>query len=613
MRMASPRTLPAALAVFCVTATSTAAAGSEYPVHLLLADSDVPQSDTAAKYEESMELALVRAMDVELFPLPAPAVALDPLGLGGELVVHDGPAQSLLALLGVPLPVAKAPVTAPPLLSQDLSWLEGLSMPDLPVRWDDKVIVYLDRYRNDGKWRKIIRSWMSRTERYGPAMRKVLSEHGMPEDLTYLAMIESGYNPRAVSSAGAVGLWQFMPATGEEYGLTRSKWVDQRRNPELSTIAAAEFLSRLEERFGTWDLAMAAYNMGPTALLASEKKYNTNDYWKLAGFEAGLPWGTSNYVPKILAAAIVGNNREAFGMDDLVYEKPIAYDVAIVSVSCKLSQIAQAAGVGASQVVDLNPELLKARVPPDVLPYPVRIPAGSGPDFEKGWPEVSSKLGALVPYEVKFGDTLTRIAKIYSTTTKELAEINDISKKDVLAAGETILVPAGEPAVIDPGDPVTVGVPAVQFVYPGHRRVFYEIVGGDTLWAIAVFFQVTVDDLCAWNGMDPAAAIHPGMFLQIFVPAGRDLSMAVILEEDQVVILEVNSVEFLEYQASLEGKMRIVHTVTEGETLQGIAKQYSVKVSSIVRINQFGYDTQLVPGQEIVLYVDAGSGENASL
>ncbi len=616
-----PSTWAAAAALLAAVVAGGAEATSppEYPYDLLLAGKSVQQTADGEEGEESPELRRLRELDMELFPPVEKKCAEEAPLLGGEFDLHGGPVKDLFDMLSSAFPLvakgtksSKLPV---PLLDEDLSWLEGLEMPDIPVRWDDRVIVYLDRFRSDGKWRKIIRSWMSRTERYGPEIRRVLRERGMPEDLQYVAMIESGYNPKAVSGAGAVGLWQFMPATGQEYGLVRTKWVDQRRNPELSTVAAAEYLSDLEERLGSWYLAMAAYNMGYGALTKSMKKYNTNDYWKLAGYEAGLPWGTVNYVPKILAAAIVGRNREAFGMGDLDYESPIEYDVAIVPKSCKLGRVAKAAGVKLDDVVRLNPELKKNVVPPDMLPYPVRIPDGRGPAFEKGWPAQEAKLKALKPYEVKFGDTLTRIAKISGSSINELAKLNDIEKKDRLTAGEVILVPAGPPPKEGSDlqdEALAVAVPSVQFVYPGHRRVFYEIIDGDSLGVIAAYFGVTVDDLAIWNELDPAALIHPGMWLQLFVPADKDLSSAVILEEDAVRVLVVGSEEFLDFQAEQEGKERIKYVVEEGDTLKSISKKFDIKISSIARINQFGFNEDLSPGQEIVLYVKKKTSENPS-
>jgi LysM repeat protein len=261
-------------------------------------------------------------------------------------------------------------------------------------------------------------------------------------------------------------------------------------------------------------------------------------------------------------------------------------------------------------VAALNPELRRNRVPPDMLPYPVRIPDGSGEAFEKGWPQVAAKIDPLDTYEVKFGDTLTRIAHVFGTTVAEVAEVNDIEKKDEIAAGDVILVPHGVVPAELPEEPPTIGVPAVKFVYPGHRRVFYEIIPGDNLSVVGAYFGVTVADLCTWNELDPSAHIHPGMWLQIFVPEDEDLAKAVILEQDEVVIHEVGSEEFLDWQAEQAGKDRIVYTVSEGETLKSIAEKFDVKVSSIVRINQFGYGTDLAPGQDIVLYVDQDSSDN---
>lgn len=611
-----PGTAAAAyVAIAALMAGGADADGSpEYPYELLLGGKSVQPLESGKAGEESPELKKLRELDMELFPPEQPKCSEDASLLGGEFHLHEGPVKDLIDILSSAFPASPKKSTTPvPLINQDLSWLEGLEMPDLPVRWDDRVVVYLDRFRSDGKWRKIIRSWLRRSERYGPEIRRVLAERGLPEDLQYVAMIESGYNPKAVSSAGAVGLWQFMPATGKEYGLVRTKWVDQRRNPELSTVAAAEYLSDLKDRLGSWYLALAAYNMGYGALSSSMKKYNTNDYWKLARYEAGLPWGTVNYVPKILAAAIVGRNREAFGMGDLEYEPTIEYDVAIVTKSCKLGRVAKAAGVGVKAVVRLNPELERKVVPPDMLPYPVRIPDGKAKTFEKGWPAQAAKIKVLKPYEVKFGDTLTRIAKLSGSTVNKLAKLNDIQKKDNVVAGEIILVPANPPA--KPGsdvqdEPVAVAMPSVQFVYPVHRRIFYEIIEGDTLSVVAAFFGVTVEDLAIWNELDPAALIHTGMWLQLFVPEGKDLSNAVILEEGEVKVFEVGSEAFFDFQAKQAGKERIKYVVEEGDTLKSIAKKFDVKVSSIARINQFGYKTGLVPGQEIVLYVAEKKGFN---
>jgi len=598
----------AALAAGAAGAGASSGAGT-YPYQLLIAGKSAKTPAPGTEGGESPELRALRQMDMELFPPGGTKCEEDPTLLGGEFLVESGP-DDLFDVIGSTPPAS--PETPVPLLSTDLSWLEGLVMPDLPVRWDDRVIVYLDRFRNDGKWRSFIRSWMSRSERYGPEIRRVLADQGLPEDLQYVAMIESGYNPTAMSGAGAVGLWQFMQGTGAEYGLPQTDWVDQRRNPELSTVAAARYLADLKAKLGTWDLALAAYNMGFGALIAAEKKYNTNDYWKLAHYEAALPWGTANYVPKIIAAAIVGRNREVFGMGDIKFDPTVKYDIAVVTKSCMLGKVAKASGAKAEEVIRLNPEILKGVVPPDMLPYPVRIPEGKGPAFEKAWPEIAAKIDAFKPYEVKFGDTLTRIAKEHGTTVGELAKTNDIEKKDKLFAGEILLVPSAPPSQIDAQEAAVVAVPAVQFVYPGKRRIFYQIIDGDSLSVIGAFFDVGIQDLAAWNALDPEAAVYPGMWLQIFVPEDLDLADAVVLEEDGVKVLEVGSEEFYEWQAARAGLVRIRYVVEEGDKLGTIAKKFGVEVSSILRINQFDASAPLTAGQEIILYVEPKSGENPS-
>ena len=202
-------------------------------------------------------------------------------------------------------------------------------------------------------------NWLRRAGRYRELFDKALARHGLPRDLVYLAMIESGFENAARSRVGAGGIWQFMPGAARAYGLEVSYWVDARRDPERAADAAARYLKDLYVRFGSWHLVFAAYNAGYGAVLRSITNYNTNDYWELVKHESGLPWESSVYVPKILAAAIVGRNQAAFGFADVDARPPFAYEEVEVPAGTTLATVARAAGAKPEVIEALNPQLLR--------------------------------------------------------------------------------------------------------------------------------------------------------------------------------------------------------------------------------------------------------------
>ncbi|HEU5077134.1 MAG TPA: lytic transglycosylase domain-containing protein, partial [Polyangiaceae bacterium] len=263
----------------------------------------------------------------------------------------------------------------------DVAWLASLKLPDLPVRIDARVLEYLRFYRDSERGRALAREWTYRSGRFVPAIRARLKEAGLPLDLVWLSMVESGHDPSIRSRAGALGLWQFMRGTAHLYGLEVDRWVDERHDPESSTRAALRFLRDLRERFGSWELAMAAYNMGPGGLARAIQKYNTNDYWQLSRFEAAIPWETTLYVPKIVATALVMNNLQAFGLDDVAMAVPEARDTIAVAPGRTLAEVAYATGVPVAELLRLNPHLIARRAPPaNRGPYGWRLhlPPGKG-------------------------------------------------------------------------------------------------------------------------------------------------------------------------------------------------------------------------------------------
>ncbi len=565
----------------------------------LLAPGAVRAQDSAAwGGEESPELRALRLAELELFGPSEPWVVIEP-----------GSAP-LPAPLGT-VPEALTSDAPPPHLDEgasgearDLSWLSGLMLPDIPVRWDDRVVRYLEYFRDDPRGRSIVRSWMARRERWGELIRRTLREEGLPEDLLYVAMVESGFTADARSDAGAVGPWQFMGPTGEEYGLTQSHWIDLRRDPEASTRAAARYLGALHARFGTWELALAAYNMGYGALLRAMRKYDTNDYWELTRLESALPFETSLYVSKIIACAIVAQNLDRFGLEGLEMEAPMRWDTVEVPGGTALSAIARAADTSTAELRRLNPALRRDRVPPGGDAFAIRLPEGSGERFAARWERARPRDTALVEYEVRFGERLADVAYRYRTTERALRETNELGDSDDVAAGVVLMVPAVEPRAPAASDPPVVGVREGTFAYADRRRVFYRCHRGEDLDDIASFFAVSTDEVERWNRIDRHAELQDGMFLQLFVPSSVDLERAVVLTPEEVRIMAVGSEEFFAHHAASEGRVRFRYRVAAGDTLSTIGARFGISVGSLCRINLIGRDAVLRVGQEIVVYAE---------
>ncbi len=575
-----------------------------------------PTAEDATAGVESAELAQLRAAERELFPPAAPL-------LGGawpnELPVWREPTVVHASGLPTPLPQSHAPAAEG---GKDLSWLSQLTLPDLPIRWDARVVRYLEMYKDDARARAALAIWRKRAGKYKDAIERVLLRKNLPRDLVWLAMIESGFDTTARSPAGAVGLWQFMPETGRTYGLPQDRFVDERIDVTAATEAAADFLSDLHRRFGSWELAMASYNMGYAGIVAAERRYNTNDFWQLSKLEGSLPWETTLYVPKILAAAVVMHNPKVFGLDAVVPDPAVEYDEVHVPFGVALSTIAQAANVGVKDVEQLNPELRASRAPPkesDVAQavlgqnvergWVVRVPLGKGAAVVAALPKIKRDELALERYVVRFGETLDQVAQSHGTTSAKLAEINAIAPSELVRGGSLILVPHA-PAnvqlhvVPDQDKPVAV-VPNDLFVYPGRKRVFYKVVVGDNVKELADAMHVTVDDLRRWNDIDPTGRLQEGMTLQAFVADGADLSKINLLAEANVRVLAVGSDEFFSYFE--KSKRRFVVAGRAGETVDGIGKRFGLTGSMMERINRRPRSDTLKDGETVVVYLPTTS------
>jgi len=386
----------------------------------------------------------------------------------------------------------------------------GVPEYDIPLVVNDRVQFYLRHFKSS-KGRKFFSKWLERSPRYLPMTVEILREEGLPEDLAYIAMIESGFNPRAYSSARAVGIWQFMPRTGRHFGLDSNWWVDERRDPEKATRAAAKYLKILYKRFNSWELAAAGYNAGEGRVARALKKYKTDDYWELVKHKRSLKLETRDYVPKLMAAMIIAKNPERHGFTGLNYEEPVYYDKGEVYQPTDIHVIARAAETTAEEIRRLNPELRRWLTPPSNSAYEIRLPEGSLATYTANIQDVPRR-GRLEfhRHKIRRGQSLWDIARAYQTGIKPIMELNDIKNSRKIREGKTIMIP----------------VRAGTKVSNNYRRArskkhtkdpkgVYTIKNGDTLWDISRAFGVELKDLKRWNNLSGSGKIRAGQKLYL--------------------------------------------------------------------------------------------------
>lgn len=291
--------------------------------------------------------------------------------------------------------------------------------------------------------------------RYIKDMSAVFIEKGMPAELAFLPLIESGYINHASSDRSASGIWQFIPSTARRYGLKIDSWVDERRDPVKATVAASEYLSDMYEKFGSWNLALAAYNAGEGKIDMAIKQNKGDDYWKMRG-TGYITEETKRFIPSFVAAAAIATYPEKYGFYSIDHAEPLQYDEVVIKASMDLNTVAEFTGAGAADIKDLNPELKSWCTPLNVSEYTLRIPAGTKESF------LSRIAGAaddepfyVRTYRVAKGDTLGKIAKMFHSSVQAIIDMNSLGKNAVIVAGRDILVPVNRAEQIKAGKVVS--------------------------------------------------------------------------------------------------------------------------------------------------------------
>ncbi len=294
--------------------------------------------------------------------------------------------------------------------------------------------------------------WLSRSGIYLDLMKEILRKKNVPEDIVFLSLIESGFNPYAYSIARAAGPWQFIASTAKRYGLEITWWKDERRDPIKSTEAAADYLKDLYDMFGSWNLAMAAYNAGEGKILRALQKSNADDYWALLGTKH-IRSETKDYVPKFIAASLIASNPEEFGFEHIEYNQPMSYDEVELDSPLDLTVAAECAGAELAVIKKLNPELRRWCTPPDSPRYILRIPEGTKDTFLSRLASIpEEERFTMDRYAVKKGDTFKKISKKTGVPESVVLSLNSMEKIMPLKVGEVIYIPPKALLTLDADD-----------------------------------------------------------------------------------------------------------------------------------------------------------------
>ena len=388
------------------------------------------------------------------------------------------------------------------------SYIDALSTTttwDLPNVRNERVEFWIDFL--SGRNAEKTEVWLERQGRYAPLIRQALAANDMPQDLLYLAIIESGLSPKAYSHAAASGMWQFIAETGKRYGLRIDGYVDERRDPVKATGAALDYLGEMHDEFGSWFLAAAGYNSGENRvrrLLREEAGGRTGDenlYWLIS---PELPRETRDYVPLMLAMGHIAKDPARYGFTDLDYQEPLEYETVQVPGGTSLSTVAQAAEVDRDVVEELNPHLVRGMTPPGDE-YGVRVPLHHGAKYAANFERIRAETPDPIDYVIRRGETLTHVARRFDVTVSALQAANGGLNPRRIRAGQRIRVPVGDEAVV-----ASAAAAPSESSWRVHR-----VRSGDTLWEIARRYDVSVSQLRSWNELGSRSRIRPGQQIKV--------------------------------------------------------------------------------------------------
>jgi membrane-bound lytic murein transglycosylase D len=459
---------------------------------------------------------------------------------------------------------------------------------DFPIVINKQVEFYLNLFQN--KQRRYFEKWLARSTKYLPYIQEQLKNAGLPQDLAYLALIESGFNPSAYSKSHAVGLWQFMKLTGKDYGLRINSHIDERRDPEKAGLAAIHYLSDLYEEFDSWYLAVASYNAGQGRIRRGIKRYKTRDFWELAG-KKYLKLETKRYVPKLIAAIILAKDPEKYGFTNIKYQEPVQYDLIKVPPMTDLQAVALAGNHDVKTLRKLNNELLKWYTPPGKKQYELKIPYGTralvAKNLTRLHPVVTTDYKTHV---VKKGDTLTAICRRYNLNKTTLLKANNLHSAKLLK-GQRLRIPYQSTKYVLLKDGET---PQSRFAKAenGGQLFLHVVKQGETLSRISKLYNVTPEIIVQWNNLESVHKIKANQSLALYL--------------DQPVLAEATVVSYngsgtAAAIVSAVNKPQITYyRVKNGDSLWAIARKYRVSPQKLKQWNNLKSNL-IHPGKQLVV------------
>jgi membrane-bound lytic murein transglycosylase D len=516
---------------------------------------------------------------------------------------------------------------------------------DIPMVWNDRVLKAMYYYVHSRK--ETVSRWFIRSAQYLPFMKKMFAENNLPIDLAYLPLIESGFNPSAYSPARASGIWQFISTTGQLYGLRHTYWIDERRDPVKSTIAAVNYLRKLFNDFNDWHLALAAYNCGEGGLGRAITRSDSKNYWQLT-----LPKETMNYVPSYLAALTIAKNPDCFGFASDGIKDTFSLDTVLISECIDFNDIANGIGVGIDTLRKINPHILHWCTPPDISNVTLYLPSGYAQNFKNFYSSLpAEKKVKWYRYKVKSGDNISSIAHKFNLPVDAIRTVNRM-KNNRIIAGRYLFIPfpsngsdvetqkAFNKIEVQGQEQEKRSIPKNEqnSTHP-ENKIRYSVKQGDTVWELASLFGVSAEDICKWNNLTMEAQIKAGDILSIYtekntVPISRDVTkfseykvqkgdtpysisrkFNMILddllrinnldtEKPEIFIGQVIRVGVSNKGASQSKepiKNLIKYVISPGENLFRISKNFSIPLETLLRINNLSKDVVIRPGDTLLV------------
>lgn len=479
---------------------------------------------------------------------------------------------------------------------------------EIPVEINPKVEQWIRYFQ--GRGRPHMERYLSRSSRYSTLMKRILRENGLPEDLIYIALIESGFNQKATSHAAAVGYWQFIRGTGKRYGMEINALVDERRDPVLSTQAAAEYYKGLYSIFGSWYLAMASYNVGENRVMREITKHKTRDFWELVR-KRRLPKETMNYVPKYIAAKLIGNDPAKYGFTDIDWEKPVEFELVRIDNPVNLRVMSQKMGIDYEDFKQINPKFRGEIAPTKTNGVlELRIPLGqqqlalaAARESIVDRVEFIADAGETKTHRVRRGDSLYTIAKKYKTTVGWIREVNDLGGRRKLRIGQRIQVPDrsrrktpdvrtivakrdATPAA--PSAPVAANTSPVAAATPAPTSVDGARIATEKTTAAETPASLS------------ASASVSGLVAQTAMPSDGDIPAGETTPESPEQIAQ----EPASSKTEIVTEKGVYYVVQPGDSLYSIAQEYDSSVSELRKMNKIKRGRVLKVGARILVPKD---------